>query len=133
MTVIHKPAVVIEDLGEFGRLPDGGIINAGGVSGTFTVSGKAVILADGTASDGSGPVIVVEGGISGQVIGYEHLQNTPSTLWVITHGRSTRRLQISIWDTNDELVWTDIKIISPNVVHATFSEPVAGRADLMLF
>jgi hypothetical protein len=133
MTVVHKPAVVIEDLGEFGRLPDGGIINAGGVSGHFTVEGKAVILADGTASDGSGPVIVVQGGAAGQVIGYEHLQNAASTLWVIHHGRNTRRLQMTIWDSNDEMVWTDVKIVDMNTVHATFSEPVAGRADLVLF
>jgi hypothetical protein len=132
-TVVHKPAVVVEDLGEFGRLPDGGIINAGGVSGHFTVDGKAVILADGTASDGSGPVIVVAGSVAAAIVGYEHVQATPSTLWVIQHNRHTRRVQMTIWDANDEMVWTDVKIIDLNTVHATFSEPVAGRADLVLF
>lgn len=50
------------ETGELGRLPDNGIINSGGVSGsTFTVGGKALIFADGTLSDGSsgGPALSI--------------------------------------------------------------------------
>lgn len=40
--------------GERGRLPDLGIINAGGTSGpTFYVGGKPLLFADGTATDGT--------------------------------------------------------------------------------
>jgi hypothetical protein len=36
------------DLGETGLLPDGAIVNIGGVSGdNFTIGGKGVMLADG--------------------------------------------------------------------------------------
>lgn len=46
MTVIYKPVVHIEELGEQGRLPDGGITNIGGVEGPgFTVGGVQVALA----------------------------------------------------------------------------------------
>ena len=42
--------------GEFGRLPDSGIANFGGTSSpTFTVGGRALLFADGTSTDGSGP------------------------------------------------------------------------------
>ena len=48
--VVH----LFSDSGELGRLPDGGIINAGGVSGnTFTVGGKGLLFSDGTSTDGS--------------------------------------------------------------------------------
>lgn len=135
MTTIHKPAIVIQELGELGRLPDGGIINAGGVQGPFfTIDGKAVILADGTASDGSGPVIVVSGGSGATTTGYEHVQSTPSGLWVINHLRGTRRLSVTIWDQNDEMVHADIvKIMNTNTVHISFNTPIFGRAILMLF
>lgn len=44
---IFRPTYVIEELGELGAMPDGGIANIGGVSGpVFTVGGKQVLLAD---------------------------------------------------------------------------------------
>lgn len=135
MSTVHKPAIVIEQLGEMGRLPDGGIINAGGVQGPFfTIDGKAVILADGTASDGSGPVIVVEGGTGATAVGYEHVQAVASSMWVINHLRGTRRMNVTIWDDTDEMVYADVvKIIDLNTVHVSFNTPVSGRAILMLF
>lgn len=45
---------IFPNTGELGRLPDGSIINAGGVSGNFfTVGGKPLLFADGTTTDGS--------------------------------------------------------------------------------
>jgi ribosomal protein L30E len=39
------------DLGEAGLVPDGSIVNIGGVSGSdFTIGGKGVVLADGTTT-----------------------------------------------------------------------------------
>lgn len=44
-----------EGTGELGRLPDGGIVNIGGVAGTsFTVGGKPLMFADGTSTGGGG-------------------------------------------------------------------------------
>lgn len=43
------------DLGETGLLPDGSIVNIGGVSGNnFTVGGKGIVLADGTTTGPDG-------------------------------------------------------------------------------
>lgn len=47
------------DLGESGLLPDGAIVNIGGVSGdNFTVGGKGVMLADGTTTGPGGTNLV---------------------------------------------------------------------------
>lgn len=135
MTVIHTSAVVIPELGELGRLPDGGIINAGGVAGPhFTIGGQAVILKDGTASDGSGPVIIVDVSTVGNVIGIEHVQAIADTTWTISHTRGTKKVQVTIWDDTDEQVLPDmVKIIDPDTIQVTFNTAITGRAILMLF
>ena len=134
MSVIHKPVIYIEELGESGRLPDGGVINAGGIEGpNFTVDGKALIFADGTATDGSGPVIITGGG-GGDVSGYEHVQGLASTLWVVTHNKNTEKIQVTIWDSNNEMMFADVvKIIDSNTVFIHFGTAAIGRAILMLF
>jgi hypothetical protein len=48
---IFRPAYVIDELGELGRLPDGAITNIGGTDAPyFTVGGRALLFADGTAT-----------------------------------------------------------------------------------
>ena len=130
---IYKPIVHLDELGEQGRLPPGGIINAGGVEGpNFRIGGKAVILADGTASDGSGPVIAVGAGTG--VTGFEWVQTALDYIWSIPHNRNTKRVQITIWNDNDEMLFSDgVKIVNPNNVVVMFNTPVSGRAILMLF
>lgn len=52
---IFRVVYLNQESGELGRLPDFGIINAGGVVGpSFTVGGKGVLLDDGTSSSGTG-------------------------------------------------------------------------------
>lgn len=123
MTIVHKPSIIIEELGELGILPNGGIINAGGVVGSsFTVGGKEVV--------------VQENGVGGGavVVGVEHVQGTPSTLWTIIHNKNTVRVQSSVWDSTNEMVLPDImKIVDPNTVTISFNTSLAGRAILMLF
>ncbi len=135
MTIIHTSAVVIPELGELGKLPDGGIINAGGVAGPhFTIGGQAVILKDGTASDGSGPVIIVDTSTIGNVQGIEHIQAIDSDTWTISHAKNTKKIQITIWDTTDEQVFADsVKILDVNTVEIKFNTPISGRAILMVF
>lgn len=135
---IYKPVVHIDELGEQARLPAGGIINAGGVEGpTFSVGGKALIFADGTATDGSGQVVPVgtpgTGG-GGNVTGYEWIQAVPADIWHIPHNKGSSRIQVTIWDPINEMIWSDtVKIVDPNTVVIIFNSPVSGRAILMLF
>ncbi len=134
MSVIHKPVIYIEELGEQGRLPDGGVINAGGIEGPhFTVDGKALIFADGTATDGSGPVIITGGG-GADVTGYEHVQASAAVLWVVSHNKNTSKIQVTIWDSNNEMMFADVvKIIDSNTVFIHFGTAAIGRAILMMF
>ena len=62
-TPILKPVYVIEDLGEVARLPDGAIVNIGGVAGpNFTVGGRGLLFDDGSstsATPGTGTTLQV--------------------------------------------------------------------------
>lgn len=131
MSQVQKPIILIPELGEQGLLPDGAIINAGGVAGpTFTIDGKAVILADGSASDGSGQIIT----IGSEVTGYEWIQSSPSLHWIIPHGKGTDRIQVTIWDESNDIIYPDVaKIADGDTVHIIFGTAQAGRAILMLF
>lgn len=236
MSTPFKPIYLVAALGEYAVMPDGAIINVGGVSGpTFTVGGKPLLFADGTPTDGlstggltidlqkvynnsfntglielvagkdfvlkstsgnefrfdatSGDITIggdvvgfdlssilqqtqlhldqttpgirhpashisvdrtqlnalagntvqevlesVETLVSSGVRGFEHVQTTPATTWTVSHGQNTRRVQISIWDDNDELLFSDeVKITDANTVSVEFNSPVTGRAVLMLF
>lgn len=235
--VVIKPVYLIESLGEFGIAPPGAVLDVGNVAGpTFFVDGKPLIFADGTSTDGSGPIgflkpgfqlvyensdpatVLLEdkdiifigenereikfdaetgdiligsnslfntavnlaahlsaGGIKhsatqisivtgpgpisgsnvqeavqsianylanlgsnpggdGTVTGYEHLQMDPEIEWSITHNGNTKRVQVTIWDMDDELLFSDkVKIVDENTVLVSFNTPVSGRAILMLF
>jgi hypothetical protein len=131
-TPINRLIKYFEETGETGLLPDGGIINAGGVAGPkFTVGGKGVIFTDGTGSDGSGQIIAVG---SNAVAGYEHTQDVESKIWVIPHARNSKRIQVTIWDQTDEMVLADsVKIVDLNTVEIGFNTAITGRAILMIF
>jgi hypothetical protein len=71
---------------------------------------------------------------AGNIRGYEHTQIVPSDVWTIEHGGISRRIQITVWDNADEMIYTDsIEIADINTVIVTFSTPATGRAILMLF
>ena len=128
---IYKPVIVIEELGELGLAPDGGVINIGGVIGpNFTVGGKSVVLSDGTLSgDSSGTVLAPT-----PIYAYEHIQQEESDSWSIHHLKGSKRVQISLWDEEDEAVWShSTKIIDNDNVLVKFNSPIKGRAILMIF
>lgn len=133
MSQVFKPTYVIPELGELGQMPDGAIINAGGVTGPFfTIGGQAVILKDGTASDGSGTVIVTGGGAN--VSGFEYVQNPAEAIWTVFHNRNTRKIQATIWSDTNEIIYPDVvQIVDSNTVVVIFNTPQAGRAILILF
>ena len=70
----------------------------------------------------------------GQVRGYEHVQETPADTWTIEHAQNTKRIQVTVWDAADELLFADnIKLTDVNTVVVSFNTPITGRAVLMLF
>ncbi len=116
---ICKP-VIIETDGVFGELETGAIINAGGTSnGTFTVNGKQV-LTSGSALAGA--------------VGYEFIQATPVLEWFINHNGDTLRAVVQIYDlTMKQILPEEIQIVDLNNVTATFNQPQAGIALIILF
>lgn len=228
MTKVFSPVYIVDHLGELAKLPDGSIINIGGVAGpNFTVGGRPLIFADGSSTDGSdglnlnislqnaydksvealielsnskdlafkaenGNQLIIDSAtgtvtitgdlvVQGELIGdlsfaaldisantenltfvtgsnvqealesidqafknivagestvrpFEHVQDQASNIWIIPHNRNSRRIQMSIWDIHDELIFSDyVKIVDNNTVVITFSTPVVGRAVLMIF
>lgn len=70
----------------------------------------------------------------GQVRAYEHVQTVTAPVWQIVHAMNTKRIQVSIWDSTDELIFADtVKITDNNTVQIVFNEAITGRAILMLF
>jgi hypothetical protein len=71
---------------------------------------------------------------SGGVFGYEHVQVIPDNIWNVQHNGNTRRVQVTIYDTNWEQLIPDIvRIVDANTIHVTFRATVDGRAILVLF
>ena len=73
------------------------------------------------------------GGI-GNVNGYEHIQSTDSQTWVVAHGGNTFRLQITVYDTDWEMIIPNsIKVMDNNTAIITFAAPISGRAMVLMF
>lgn len=74
------------------------------------------------------------GGSSGTVSGYEHIQNTQSLTWLISHNKGTFRSQVTIYDTNwEQILPESVKVIDNNTILVSFVSSVAGRAIVILF
>jgi hypothetical protein len=66
--------------------------------------------------------------------GLEFFQLVPSTNWIINHNQNTKRIQITVWDETDEVIFADrISITNVNNVNIRFGSPQSGRAILMCF
>lgn len=70
----------------------------------------------------------------GDVVGYEHIQTTEDTLWVVSHNKYSNRAQVSVYDDNWEQIIPDtVKVIDNNTIFVYFSTPISGRAMVLLF
>lgn len=66
--------------------------------------------------------------------GLEFIQMPATSHWYIQHNQNTKRIQITIWDENDEIVYPDrISITDKNNLQIYFGASQAGRAILMCF
>ena len=68
------------------------------------------------------------------ISGLEWVQGIPSRLWIINHNRSTKNIQLTIWDENNEQILPDVvKIDNNQTVSISFGSPIKGRVIMMLF
>lgn len=73
-------------------------------------------------------------GISSICSGFEHTQSVANNTWVIVHGENTKRVQITIYDINDNVILPDnIVLTDSNTTTVTFGAPQDGRAVLIMF
>lgn len=74
------------------------------------------------------------GGGTGNVNGYEHIQTVASQTWTVAHGGNTFRIQVTVYDTDWEmLIPNSVKVIDNNTAIITFASPIAGRAMVLMF
>jgi hypothetical protein len=71
---------------------------------------------------------------SGNVIGYEYLQPSPSMFWIIHHNKNSTKVQWSVYDETAQAILPDhVAITDSDTVTVIFTSPQAGRAILMIF
>lgn len=74
------------------------------------------------------------GGGGGNVVGYEHIQNTASTNWVVVHSGNTFRVQVTVYDSDWEMIIPNtVKVIDNNTIVIAFSSAISGRAMVLMF
>lgn len=75
-------------------------------------------------------VVVCSGpGAAGGDSGLVFTQNTPSTVWTITHNLH-RFPSVTVVDTGESMILTDLHYDSADVLTASFGSPTAGKAYL---
>lgn len=68
------------------------------------------------------------------VQGVEAVFATPSIIWNVPHNRNSRRVQVTVWDDADQILYADtVTIVDSNNVRVVFNTPATGRVILMIF
>jgi len=66
--------------------------------------------------------------------GYEFVQTTPSTVWVIQHNKSSKRIVSSIYNMDYEQVFPNtVTLTDENTMTVTFASPMTGIAILTIY
>lgn len=66
--------------------------------------------------------------------GYEHVQLTPLSTWIIPHNNNTKRLICQVYDNNDIYILPDdIQIVDENLVIVSFGSIMSGSAKIVFF
>ena len=74
------------------------------------------------------------GGSTGAVNGYEHVQSVDSQTWIVTHSGNTFRIQVTVYDTDWEMIIPNsVKVIDNNTAIIAFAAPISGRAMVLMF
>ena len=71
---------------------------------------------------------------TGGVHGFEYEQISPAIIWTIQHNKNSRKVQLTIWDNDDQTILADtVTIVDSNSVRVVFNTPMTGRVVLMVF
>jgi len=140
MTRILKPVYLIDELGELGRLPDGSIVNIGGVEGpSFTVGGRGLLFDDGSSTS--------PGGVDGFTLQVAYDNATSPAAIVLDTGKdfvleavNGRKLTFNA-DTGNVVIEGDLSVLGDssviegsiyNVNQVNISQPDATTVGLII-
>jgi hypothetical protein len=71
---------------------------------------------------------------SGAVFGFQHVQTLPAAIWTVTHNQNSERIQVTVWDDTNQVVYPDTIVINNlNSIQIFFNTPATGRAVLMIY
>jgi hypothetical protein len=97
-------------------------------SKTSPIVGSNVQEAFESIASQLGKVTVLE-----NVISYEHVQDTSQDVWTIFHNKKSDRVQVTVWDEGNEMLFSDsVFIFDENTVIVKFNTPIKGRVILMI-
>jgi hypothetical protein len=116
-----RPAVTVVDTGDTVVIPDVHYDSNNQVTLTFgaATSGKAYL------NPGAGVVSPDPSGFT-----YVHTQSTPAQVWAVVHNLG-RYPSVTVADTTDEYVVSDVHYIDLNQLQVKLASPMAGRAYLV--
>lgn len=63
---------------------------------------------------------------------YVHEQKTTATEWTVKHNLGSTDILIQVFDTNNDQIYCDIKIIDENTCTVIANSPVAGKASVVV-
>jgi hypothetical protein len=70
----------------------------------------------------------------GAVRVYEHVQLAPADVWVVQHNQSSIRVQVTLWDNDNQMFLADaVTIVNADTIEVSYNTPCTGRAVLVLF
>lgn len=58
-----------------------------------------------------------------------HVQNSPATLWAVTHNMPYPP-SVTVVDSAGRVVQTDVQYVTPSLIHVSMSAPFAGTVYL---
>jgi hypothetical protein len=76
----------------------------------------------------------LEAGESVEARGYVHVQDEPSTEWVISHGRGTTNLTYVVFDsTGKQFYPNEVVVVDENTIKVGMTAASAGRVNIIFF
>lgn len=71
---------------------------------------------------------------AGGTFGHSHEQIAPSAVWVINHGKNTRKFVPQVFnDQYEAIVPNSVRVIDINTIEIDFAMPQTGFANLIMF
>lgn len=127
-TKYFRPTLSSADVQDFDLIPEGEIPILQGAPGPRGFSAYELAVQNGFMGSETEWLLSLEA--AGRAFAYHHVQNMPSTTWVIRHNLGYFPGGVSLFDSADRFFWAPWQHQDKNTLIVTLSAPVAGQADI---